>query len=93
MGSRDLTDSSFSECCTLPPVQAEYTPKGTYGTLNGIKTYEVGPTDTGKAVLFVYDVFGFSPQILQGEQQRARPASYSSPLPNHLADALGQVPT
>jgi hypothetical protein len=56
-----------AECCTLPPVQAEYTPKGSFGELDGLKTYQTGPTDTGKAILMVYDVFAYSPQILQGE--------------------------
>ncbi|ORY29567.1 Alpha/Beta hydrolase protein [Naematelia encephala] len=55
-----------SACCTLPPVQAEYTPKGEYIEVAGLKTYAVGPEDAKAAILFVYDIFGFSPQILQG---------------------------
>jgi hypothetical protein len=54
-------------CCSLPPVSAEYTPKGTYGKVAGLKSYTVGPEDAKAAVLVVYDVFGYSPQILQGE--------------------------
>lgn len=61
------TQLTYSACCSLPPVQAEYTPKGSYGKVAGLKSYGVGPTDTGKAILMVYDVFGYSPQILQGE--------------------------
>jgi dienelactone hydrolase len=53
-------------CCSLPPVSAEYTPKGTYGKVAGLKSYTVGPEDAKAAVLVVYDVFGYSPQILQG---------------------------
>ncbi|KAL7419773.1 hypothetical protein Q5752_005689 [Cryptotrichosporon argae] len=53
-------------CCTLPPVQAEYTPKGTYTEVSGLKSYVVGPEDSDKVIVFVYDVFGFSPQIIQG---------------------------
>lgn len=75
-------------CCSLPPVQAEYTPKGSYGKLGGIKSYGVGPTDTGKAILVVYDVFGYSPQILQGECVDPRVASvYRSSRRSHVADA------
>ena len=48
-----------TECCSLPPVKAEYTHQGEYITFAGLKTYAVGPKDTGKAVLFTYDVFGF----------------------------------
>ncbi|WVR04030.1 hypothetical protein IAU60_001029 [Kwoniella sp. DSM 27419] len=58
--------SSSHACCNLPPVQAEYTNKGSWTTMNGLKTYAVGPEDAKSAVLFVYDVFGYSPQILQG---------------------------
>ncbi|WWD08664.1 hypothetical protein V865_006777 [Kwoniella europaea PYCC6329] len=54
------------DCCKLPPVQAEYTPKGSYSTINGLKTYVVGPEDAKVTVLSVYDIFGYSPQILQG---------------------------
>ncbi|ODN81121.1 hypothetical protein L202_03214 [Cryptococcus amylolentus CBS 6039] len=56
----------MSCCSDLPPVQAEYTPKGTYTTFSGLKTYVVGPEDAKAAVLYTYDIFGFSPQILQG---------------------------
>jgi hypothetical protein len=54
-------------CCQLPPVEAEYTPKGSYAELEGLKTYFSGPEDAKSAILMVYDVFGFSPQIVQGE--------------------------
>ncbi|WWC60005.1 uncharacterized protein I303_102568 [Kwoniella dejecticola CBS 10117] len=54
------------DCCKLPPVQAEYSPKGSYPTIHGLKTYAVGPEDAKVAVVMVYDVFGYSPQILQG---------------------------
>ncbi|GMK54697.1 hypothetical protein CspeluHIS016_0112830 [Cutaneotrichosporon spelunceum] len=53
-------------CCTLPPVSATYTPTGTYGKIADLKTYIVGPEDAKSAILVVYDVFGFSPQLLQG---------------------------
>lgn len=47
----------------------DYQPKGTYSDLKGHKTYISGDGDNKNAVLMVYDVFGFSPQILQGESQ------------------------
>lgn len=53
-------------CCKLPPVQTEYEPKGKYEKINGYKTYVYGPEDADKAILMIYDVFGYSPQILQG---------------------------
>lgn len=55
-------------CCSqLPPVQAEYSPKGSYTTIDGLKAYVIGPEDAMVSVLVVYDIFGYSPQILQGE--------------------------
>lgn len=54
-------------CCTVPPVVAEnYTPKGDYKTLDGLKTYVTGPATADTAILVIYDIFGFFPQIIQG---------------------------
>ncbi|KAI1213255.1 alpha/beta-hydrolase [Annulohypoxylon truncatum] len=54
-------------CCRIPPVIVEgYEPKGTYVELNGIKTYVTGPENSDKALLSVYDIFGFFPQTIQG---------------------------
>lgn len=61
-----VTGTQSSACCTLPPVESEYTPKGTYTDIAGLKTYVSGPEDADEAIVLVYDVFGFSPQILQG---------------------------
>jgi len=54
-------------CCSIPPVVAKgYEPKGEYKTINGLKTYVTGPESATKAILVVYDIFGFFPQTLQG---------------------------
>ncbi|KAI0449518.1 Alpha/Beta hydrolase protein [Xylaria acuta] len=54
-------------CCRVPPVVDEgYVPKGRYIDLYGLKTYVTGPPDADNAILAVYDIFGFFPQILQG---------------------------
>lgn len=54
-------------CCTVPPVQAEnYTGKGEHITIDGMKTYATGPTDAKRAILVIYDIFGFFPQTIQG---------------------------
>ncbi|KAI1752402.1 Alpha/Beta hydrolase protein [Xylaria castorea] len=60
--------SKHSEaCCRVPPVVGEgYEPKGQYVDLYGLKTYVTGPSDASKAILVVYDIFGFFPQTLQG---------------------------
>ncbi|RSH94412.1 hypothetical protein EHS25_004215 [Saitozyma podzolica] len=49
-----------------PPVEADYTPKGTFKDIAGLKSYVVGPEDADKAVVFVYDIFGLTPQAKQG---------------------------
>jgi hypothetical protein len=86
---RSLTAThSAAACCTVPPVQAEYTPKGRYEVsrcsvqasewpgdphgrafqdIEGLHTYVTGPADAATAILFVFDIFKFSAQGLQGE--------------------------
>lgn len=54
-------------CCSIPPVVSTgYEAKGTYTTINGLKTYVTGPESAEQAILVVYDIFGFFPQTLQG---------------------------
>ncbi|KAL2827717.1 hypothetical protein BDW59DRAFT_171179 [Aspergillus cavernicola] len=54
-------------CCSIPPIIAkDYQPKGEYKTINGLKTYITGPESATKAILVIYDIFGFFPQTLQG---------------------------
>lgn len=51
----------------MPPApEPGYEPQGKYITLNGLKTYVSGPADADKAILMLYDIFGFKNQILQG---------------------------
>ncbi|KAI9841811.1 MAG: hypothetical protein M1837_000356 [Sclerophora amabilis] len=60
--------SKHSEaCCTIPPIVTEgYAPKGRYIEVDGLKTYTTGPSTATTAILFIYDIFGFFPQTLQG---------------------------
>lgn len=62
------TESTQSKaCCNTPAIVAkDYTPKGEYITVNGLKTYATGPKDAKRALLVVYDIFGFFSQTLQG---------------------------
>ncbi|THW15756.1 alpha/beta-hydrolase [Aureobasidium pullulans] len=54
-------------CCTVPPVISKgYDAKGTYTTIDGMKTYVTGPSDAKKALLVIYDIFGFKDQTIQG---------------------------
>lgn len=54
-------------CCSVPPVISKgYEPKGEYVTIDGLKTYKTGPPSSKRALLIIYDIFGYYPQILQG---------------------------
>ncbi|KAJ5965017.1 Dienelactone hydrolase [Penicillium vulpinum] len=54
-------------CCSIPPVVSKgYQAKGEYKTINGLKTYVTGPESATKAILVVYDIFGFFDQTIQG---------------------------
>ncbi|GLB36509.1 putative dienelactone hydrolase family protein [Lyophyllum shimeji] len=54
-------------CCSIPPVQSDYAPKGTikqYGSFN--KVYITGPEKSETKIVCVFDIFGFFPQTQQG---------------------------
>jgi len=69
-------------CCSLPPVTThDYKPKGTYTKLAGLDVYTTGSPDSTRALIAVYDIFGFAPQTLQGAD-----------LLSHSLDALVLVP-
>jgi len=54
-------------CCSIPPIVAKgYEAKGKYETIGGLKTYVTGPANATKALLYIYDIFGYFPQSLQG---------------------------
>jgi len=54
-------------CCNIPPVISKgYQAKGTYEEIGGYKTYVTGPADATKAIVLIYDIFGYFEQTLQG---------------------------
>ncbi|KAF5377179.1 hypothetical protein D9615_006337 [Tricholomella constricta] len=54
-------------CCTIPPVQSDYTPKGSFKPYGSFKkVYVTGPENSGTKIVCVYDIFGFFPQTQQG---------------------------
>ncbi|KAF4446647.1 carboxymethylenebutenolidase [Fusarium albosuccineum] len=54
-------------CCNIPPVVSSgYEAKGTYKEIGGYKTYVTGPIDATKAIVVIYDIFGYFDQTLQG---------------------------
>ncbi|KAI1502760.1 putative hydrolase [Biscogniauxia marginata] len=88
--------SKHSEaCCRIPPVVGEdYQPKGKYIDLDGIRTYVTGSADSSKAILSVYDIFGFFPQTLQGADILAdgdTERKYQVFLPDFFAGNLAKL--
>ncbi|KAL0631268.1 hypothetical protein Q9L58_009867 [Maublancomyces gigas] len=70
-------------CCKIPPVVIEgYTPKGTYSDLGGLNTYVTGDKDAKTAVIAVFDIFGFTPQIIQGADIIAAGGNHLVIMPN-----------
>jgi dienelactone hydrolase len=59
-------------CCTLPPViSSGYQAQGKYEKIAGFNAYVTGNRSATRGVLFIYDIFGFSSQSLQGADRLA----------------------
>lgn len=65
---RRLATMQSHACCTVPPVQSKgYSQKGSFETIDGMKTYVTGSSDASSAILVCYDIFGLDiPQTIQG---------------------------
>ncbi|KAF2135702.1 uncharacterized protein K452DRAFT_293022 [Aplosporella prunicola CBS 121167] len=62
-----MASQHSAACCSIPPVVSEgYEAKGNYTTIDGMRTYQTGPSDAKHAILIISDIFGFYPQTLQG---------------------------
>ncbi|KAJ5727042.1 hypothetical protein N7493_006069 [Penicillium malachiteum] len=61
---------SCEACRTIPPVvTGEYTPKGQYETLAGLRTYSSNVTGNQAStanIVDIYDIFGLASQTIQG---------------------------
>jgi dienelactone hydrolase len=67
MTEMPATHGHSAACCNVPPVVTKgYKEKGSYEDLGGFKTYVTGPADATKAIVVIYDIFGYFPQTLQG---------------------------
>ncbi|KAB8336769.1 hypothetical protein FH972_021078 [Carpinus fangiana] len=62
-----MSQTPSAACCNTPPIVGQnYSAKGKYTTVDGLRTYQTGPAGAKKAILLIYDIFGFFPQTLQG---------------------------
>ncbi|EHY61240.1 hypothetical protein HRR81_009552 [Exophiala dermatitidis] len=60
---------AYSEsCCTAKPVIEEgvYKERGSFTTIDGDRAYVSGGSSSTGGILFIYDVFGYTSQTLQG---------------------------
>ncbi|KAI0666316.1 hypothetical protein C8Q78DRAFT_1060766 [Trametes maxima] len=76
-------------CCTVPPAQSNYTPKGRFKPYAGFsKVYVTGPETPGRvALVCVYDIFGFKPQTQQGADILADKLSVQVLMPDFFEPA------
>ncbi|WFC98349.1 carboxymethylenebutenolidase [Malassezia yamatoensis] len=61
-----MTQLSTPECCTVPPIESRYTPKGITQEVNGVICYVVGDQTATRAIVAIYDIFGFHSSSEQG---------------------------
>lgn len=67
MSSMEATQGHSKPCCNIPPVVSSgYKARGSYEEIGGFKTYVTGPKDATKAIVVVFDIFGFFDQTVQG---------------------------
>lgn len=78
--------SLTSACCTLPPVKHDYTPTGTKETVGDLEVYLAGPKDAPAAIVFICDIFGFTPQAYQVADLLAAGTGFRVAMPGVLRD-------
>jgi hypothetical protein len=67
LASMSQTQTPSAACCNTPAVVSkDYKEKGSWTTVDGLKTYVTGPSSAKQGILVIYDIFGFFPQTLQG---------------------------
>ncbi|UZP37756.1 hypothetical protein NXS19_005572 [Fusarium pseudograminearum] len=67
MSTMPASHGHSEACCNIPPVVTKgYEARGTYKDIGGYKTYVTGPVDAKKAIVVIYDIFGYFEQTLQG---------------------------
>jgi len=69
-------------CCTVPPVSSSYQPVGSIEDVGNMAVYTVGPQDARKAIIVVYDVFGFHNNTKQFCDKLAAHGDYKVVLPD-----------
>ncbi|KAL6694778.1 Alpha/Beta hydrolase protein [Trichoderma pleuroticola] len=67
MSTMPASHGHSAACCNIPPIVSKgYQPKGSYEEVGGYKTYVTGPADATKAIVVIFDIFGYFDQTVQG---------------------------
>ncbi|KND89872.1 putative AIM2 family protein C30D10.14 [Tolypocladium ophioglossoides CBS 100239] len=67
MSTMPASHGHSAACCNIPPIVSKgYKPKGSYEEFGGYKTYVTGPADATKAIVLIFDIFGYFDQTVQG---------------------------
>lgn len=78
-----MSTHTSKACCTIPPVEGkDYTTKGKYLEWDGLKVYVTGSESATKALFYIYDIFGFTSQTLQGADILAEAGNYLVVVPD-----------
>ncbi|KIY67433.1 dienelactone hydrolase [Cylindrobasidium torrendii FP15055 ss-10] len=75
-------------CCSIPPVQSDYEPKGVYKSVGDFKkVYVSGPEGTDSAIVCIFDIFGYYPQTQQGADILASTLKTTVYMPDYFEDS------
>ncbi|KAJ6260045.1 hypothetical protein Dda_5691 [Drechslerella dactyloides] len=79
-----------SKACMCNPAAPgdAYLAKGTYQNVDGLKLYVTGPASSKAAIVFVYDVYGYSDQNLIGADMLSELTSSLVIMPDILGDVV-----
>ena len=60
VAAKMTTHNTNKACCTIPAVQSDYQPKGTFKPFGEFqKVYVTGPENTESALVCIFDIFGY----------------------------------
>jgi len=73
-------------CCSIPTVQVDYTPKGTYKPYGAFDRVYVTGDKNETALIILYDIFGYYPQTLQGADILAKTSGAQVFMPDFFGE-------
>ncbi|KAI8332882.1 Alpha/Beta hydrolase protein [Chlamydoabsidia padenii] len=74
---------SYSKaCCSIPPVESNYTPTGTMEQVGDLTCYVAGPADAKKAIVVIYDIFALHNNTKQFADILAKHCNYKVVMPD-----------